>query len=764
MNIIQLSSNDINLVLSKFNFLFNLKYKNELEQSSNGSSTSASSFYNSNNTNSDNIEYILPNEKKISIDRNSCYYYTSSFHKKEKVFVIKSFYNDFLIFYQNITNKKYYIKSKKDFTEIMLKIPICRKISFLKFLKNLWVVLNLTNLTQDQKSSEILERFDLSLYNIAKKNNKIFNFELHQAVYDSNLRTISKILSNDNSGKNFYIYCDINEVDTNNNTPLLLALKLNNYDVVKVLCDHGAEIQLGSYDNAISPLEFALRNKMTKMLKILVNSRKTKTFSEWESNKEFVFDLIKKIPNFTMNLKLNFDSNLLNLFSSLTASDCYKISKLNGDMRIDMNVSSNNEFKGKNSILIKSNDQKIYKIDHIKKVSYDYIEQILSDKDEEKKVNKLLKEGIVHMKVYMDNLELLNNKITKEILGYKCNEYKVKGAMFVEKEIVKDVEERKDCEMINVNKSEKKTFEEYFYSKQRKLQKKKSCKSVQYKQSNNLDDNNDDNYDTFQTESNCDSKTKNKIKLNKKQLDMSVWLCNDFPLTLRHFLPLIHILSFASDDFSQLEHTISQKLLPFESFPLKISFPLGMSFHALLSIVSFTLENPPCNAFDINYLISDAKSNNITINENYLSTDNNFYNDYYKEKGSNSSNDSDEDNALQIREFPNIQTKKYEDCKSERYCQTFTSSVSSKIKKVPNNECDSLKPYKIPSAPFKRRKKRSSELERQNTIKCLVQLKLPKEIIKKYKAMNDERKKNESKAQTERSSVINKHKGGCCIF
>ena len=106
MNIIQLSSNDINLVLSKFNFLFNLKYKNELEQSSNGSSTSASSFYNSNNTNSDNIEYILPNEKKISIDRNSCYYYTSSFHKKEKVFVIKSFYNDFLIFYQNITNKK----------------------------------------------------------------------------------------------------------------------------------------------------------------------------------------------------------------------------------------------------------------------------------------------------------------------------------------------------------------------------------------------------------------------------------------------------------------------------------------------------------------------------------------------------------------------------------------------------------------------------------------------------------------------------------
>lgn len=755
MNIIQISSNEINLVLSKFNFLFNLKYKNELEQSSNCSSTSASSLYNNNNTNTDNIEYILSNDKKISIERNSCYYYTSSVNKLEKIKVIKSFYNDFLIFYQNITNKKYLIKSKKDFTEIMLKIPICRKVSFLKFLKNLWVVLNLANLTEDQKSSEILERFDLSLYNIAKKNKSINDFELHQAVYDSNLRTISKILSNDNSGRNFYIYCDINEVDTNNNTPLLLALKLNNYDVVRVLCDHGAEIQIKSNDNAISPLEFALRNKMTKMLKILVNSRKSKMFSEWESNKDFVFDLIKKIPNFTMNLKLNFDSNLLNLFSSLTASDCYKISKLNGDMRIDMNVSSNNEFKGKSSILIKSTAQKIYKIDHIKKVSYDYIEQILSDKDEEKKVNKLLKEGIVHMKVYMDNLELIDNKVSKDILDYKCKEFKVKGAMFVEKEIVKDIDERKDCEMINTNKTEKKTFEEYFNIKKIKLQKKKSSKSVQYKQTTTIDD-----YDTYQTESNYDSKTKNKIKLNKKQLDMSVWLCNDFPLTLRHFLPLIHILSFASGDFSQLEHTIAQKLLPFESFPLKISFPLGMSFHALLSIVSFTLENPPSNEFDINYLISDSSSNNITINENYLSTENNFYNDYYKEKG-NSSNDSDEDNAMQIREFPNIQTKNSEDCKSERYCKTF-SSVSSKIKKVPNNECDSFKPYKIPSAPFKRRKKGNSELERQNTIKCLVQLKLPKEIIKRYKAINV--KRTEIKAQTERSNVINKQKGGCCIF
>lgn len=794
MSIIQISSNEINQVLSKFNFLFNLKYKNELDISLNYTSASAPSFYKTNSSiNDNNIEYILGKGKEITIDSNSDYYYSSfSNHNRnkeqsilEKITKIKVFNNDFLIFYQNITSKRYIIRTKKEFTEIMLKIPICQSILFLKFLKIFWVVLNIVNFTSDQKASEMLERFDLSFSNIAKKNNNINDFELHKAVYESNLRMISKILSNNNT-KNSFIYCDINEVDPNNNTPLLLALKLNNADVVRVLCDHEAEIQNKSFDGAISPLEYAFKKKMTKMLKILVNAKKNKKFNDWVKNKNFVFDLIKNIPNFTMNLKLNFDSNLLNLFSSLTASDCYKISKLDGDMRIDMNVNSNNEFKGKNSILIKYKDKKIYKIDHIKQVSYDYIEQISSDRDEEKKVNKLLKEGIINMKVYMDTLDLINTKSTKNILGYQCNVYKVKGAMFVEKEVMKEVPENIESSNCNYkNNILKKSFEEYYYEniktkKLKKNAKKQSTKSVTLKKNEIPEENEITDDERFQTDANINSKRKNQIKVNKKQLDMTVWLSKEFPLTLQHFLPLIHILSFASGDFSQLEHTISQKFLPFQSFPLKISFPLGMSFHALLSIVDFSLENPNQSEFDLNYIIKDPKFDNPQINEiNYCTdTDNNFYQNYYKEKGVKSNSDSynndSDDYTQQIREFQNVPSKNMEEENiSDRYCNTLTSVQSSKVKKV-NNEIESS-PFQVPIAPLRRRKRQNNELERQNTIKCMIQLKLPKELIDKYhKNINKTQRKiskklffterQQSPKKIEKNEYKDSKSNGCDIF
>lgn len=794
MSIIQISSNEINQVLSKFNFLFNLKYKNELENSFNYTSSSASSFYKTNSSlNDNNIEYILGKDREITIDSNSNYYYSSfSNHNRnkeqsilEKITKIKVFYDGFLIFYQNITSKKYIIRAKKEFTEIMLKIPICHNIFFLKFLKNFWVVLNIVNLTSDQKASEMLERFDLSFCNIAKKNYNINDFELHKAVYESNLRMISKILSNNNT-KNSFIYCDINEVDPNNNTPLLLALKLNNADVVRVLCDHEAEIQNKSFDNAISPLEYAFKKKMTKMLKILVNAKKNKKFNDWVKNKTYVFDLIKNIPNFTMNLKLNFDSNLLNLFSSLTASDCYKISKLDGDMRIDMNVNSNNELKGKNSILIKYKDKKIYKIDHIKQVSYDYIEQISSDRDEEKKVNKLLKEGIINMKVYMDTLDLINTKTTKDILGYQCNVYKVKGAIFVEKEVTKEVPENIENSNCNYTNTNKKSFEEYFYekikaNKIRKNIKKQTIQSLEIKKTElPCEENEITDDERFQTDENINSNLKNRIKLNKKQIDMSVWLSKEFPLTLQHFLPLIHILSFASGDFSQLEHTISQKFLPFQSFPLKISFPLGMSFHALLSIIGFSLENPNQSEFDLNYIIKDPKFDSPQIKElNYCTdTDNNFYQNYYKEKGMKSNNDSynndSDDYTQQIREFKIAPNKNMEEENiSDRYCNTLTTVQSSKIKKI-NNEIESS-PFQVPTAPLRRRKRQNNELERQNTIKCMIQLKLPKELIDKYhKNINKSQRKINKKfffsdiqktpQKIEKNEYRETKSNGCDIF
>ena len=67
---------------------------------------------------------------------------------------------------------------------------------------------------------------------------------------------------------------------------------------------------------------------------------------EYINNKNEVSKIIKSIPDFSMELKLNFDSNIFSLFSAITPSDFYKISKCGVNVRIDMNISAmNSSFK-----------------------------------------------------------------------------------------------------------------------------------------------------------------------------------------------------------------------------------------------------------------------------------------------------------------------------------------------------------------------------------------------------------------------------------
>ena len=93
--------------------------------------------------------------------------------------------------------------------------------------------------------------------------------------------------------------------------------------------------------------------------------------------------MLKSIPDFSLDLKLNFHSSLFSLFSSLTPCDYYKITKKGGNVRIDMNINALNlkfkSIKGKSSILIreKGNDITMYKIDNEKNIVKSKIIKVL---------------------------------------------------------------------------------------------------------------------------------------------------------------------------------------------------------------------------------------------------------------------------------------------------------------------------------------------------------------------------------------------------
>jgi hypothetical protein len=105
----------------------------------------------------------------------------------------------------------------------------------------------------------------------------------------------------------------------------MLAIKMNNIDSINVLCDHEAEVRHKAFDGDISPLEYALNTSKLTILNILVTSIKKQKLTHWENNKTNILKTIKKLPDFTLELKFNFDSNILNIFTSLTPNNCYKV-------------------------------------------------------------------------------------------------------------------------------------------------------------------------------------------------------------------------------------------------------------------------------------------------------------------------------------------------------------------------------------------------------------------------------------------------------
>ena len=77
---------------------------------------------------------------------------------------------------------------------------------------------------------------------------------------------------------------------------------------------------------------------------------------------------------------------------------------------------------------------------------------------------------------------------------------------------------------------------------------------------------------------------------NKKEIKTQFWLSKNgaFPLNFDDFIPLLHIVSFASKKIGKFKDFLSNKKLPDKSFPLKAVIPLFMSVNASIKIQNYT--------------------------------------------------------------------------------------------------------------------------------------------------------------------------------
>jgi hypothetical protein len=68
-------------------------------------------------------------------------------------------------------------------------------------------------------------------------------YMLHKAVFEGNLPLVSRLL---NCQSDKFLYSERNQLDESGNTPLMLAVKLQNLDAVKVLTDSFASAKLNA--------------------------------------------------------------------------------------------------------------------------------------------------------------------------------------------------------------------------------------------------------------------------------------------------------------------------------------------------------------------------------------------------------------------------------------------------------------------------------------------------------------------------------------
>lgn len=134
-------------------------------------------------------------------------------------------------------------------------------------------------------------------------------------------------------------------------------------------------------------------------------------------------------------------------------------------------------------------------------------------------------------------------------------------------------------------------------------------------------------------------------KISQKEISLNLFNSQDFPIKIYHFIPLIHILSFTSSEFSVLNSILCSNFL--DSFPLKISFPLGLSLYACLAITDFKsdiIQDISISDFQKekeNKDISSYGNFSTALDDKYAKD---FYDRYYQEKNFGNFSEFSEDN------------------------------------------------------------------------------------------------------------------------
>jgi len=426
---------------------------------------------------------------------------------------------------------------------------------------------------------------------------------LHRAVWEDSVSALQDLVKADQEKSPGGVgeHQGLEEKDRHGRTPLMLAVSLGRLDCTRILLDAAANVNTEC--DGWTVVQEATATGDPELVQLVLDQRDRQRYSTRIGG---IPDLLKKLkdaPDFYVEMTWEFTS-WVPLVSRMCPSDTYRVYKRGSSVRVDttlLGFDQNSWVRGSRSYIFTGTNTgaKFLEIDHDTRQVY--VEEMSAEPDVDslkfstpEQVQHRLSTPLIQTFLDTDNISFQRAKSglfgwggerMETVSGMDC---KVFGANNVEI-VTKTRTEHMSAEDKQRAKANKNPLLSIFGPQETEAEVTPSGAEVEKLGPDSLAAKSFDQYLA------CQEKVAVRPKeefLKSQKFKASLWLCEDYPLSLQEqVMPIVDLLAISNTHFQKLKHFIHMQLP--SGFPVKIEIPL---FHVINAQITFSniqaLDNP----------------------------------------------------------------------------------------------------------------------------------------------------------------------------
>lgn len=403
-------------------------------------------------------------------------------------------------------------------------------------------------------------------------------YYLHYLIYHCQVALISQFLHSAPHNLDEII----NFKDHHGHSPLFLAVKLCStsreyLSIVRMLLENGANVSAKD-PNGWTLIDEGVSQKNRELVSVLFEYLYIKRLLSWEKSRIIGQELLRALPDFFVEIKWEFSSNVIPLVSKIGPHDICKLWKVGEKLRFDSTLVGWKNLRSKRRNISVVFDEELFIVNHSKKMIINPLEE-LDHEETNEVINDIMSSDPVQ-----GNLSLLGHSISedknwrsqptqKNIGSWKAYKFRINFRTHV-----------------SVIKKSKKpeVLKDYFSLVKGLMPKPSFTKSRSKKQHMEI---------VPRAKSVGD-----QTVVNVKNNTLFCWICYDFPLKLQELLSILEVLKNANKSLDKIYDFLVNEgiatLLPEDSFPIKFEIPIALGIRAKLTFLNFSL-NPNHDLFEI---------------------------------------------------------------------------------------------------------------------------------------------------------------------